>query len=201
MDADAIRALVEATVKASTEAAVAASLQAIQALHPPSAAAATATPSQPQEVRLVARKVELPPFDRANIDIWIKRVESAFVRSNVSTAKEKFAQMESKFDVNSDPVINDYLYGDATDEKWTGFLDHLRNLYGRTRKQEAQFLLSGAPRDGRRPTSHYSYIMDKIGSVTIDDLVKEQVLKGLPVEVLALLGPKEGLLGVPASKS
>ena len=133
MDAEAIRALVESAVRASTESTIA----AIQALN----AAPGHGTAQPQEVRLVARKVEVPQFDRSNIEVWIKRVEAAFTRANVTTAKDKFAQMEAKFDVNLDPTINNFLYGNPTDENWKLFLDHLRHLYGRTRKQEAQFLL------------------------------------------------------------
>ena len=191
MDADAIRALVEATVKASTESAVAAAVQAVHALPRHDAPGASSIPpTAPQEVRLVARKVEMPAFDRNNVEIWIKRVESAFTRANIVTAKEKFAQMEAKFSVDVDPVINDYLYGDPTDSKWTKFLDHLRDLYGRTKKQQVQFMLSNPSRDGRRPTSHFSHIMDRIGKITIDDLVKEHIMNGLPVEIRRQLADK-----------
>ena len=33
---------------------------------------------------------ELPPFDRHNVEFWIKRVENAFSRANVTLAPDKF---------------------------------------------------------------------------------------------------------------
>ena len=133
----------------------------------------------PTDFRLVPRKVDLPSFDKANVEIWIRRVESAFTRAGIRTAKDKFAQMETKFGVDADPVINDFLYGTPSDTSWTAFLDHLRNLHGRTRRQEAQSAISGTPRDGKRPSSHYSLLLDKIGKATIDDVIKEHIIKGM----------------------
>ena len=109
MDAAAVKALVEATVKAATENAVAAALEAVRLSQPAPALPSTAV--QPSDFRLIPRKVDLPAMDKSNIEIWIRRVESAFTRAGISTAKDKFAQMESKFGVDSDPIINDYLYG------------------------------------------------------------------------------------------
>ena len=51
-------------------------------------------------------------------------------------------------------------------------------------------MLSNPSRDGRRPSSHYSHIMDRIGSITIDDLVKEHVMNGLPMEIRRQLADK-----------
>ena len=44
------------------------------------------------------RKPDLPPFDKKNVDIWIKRVEAAYSRVNCSNPALKFAHLESKFD-------------------------------------------------------------------------------------------------------
>ena len=74
MDPESIRALVEATVKASKETAVNASLQAVrqqleaQRLETPRPLTAAPT----GEIRLVSRKPELPSFDKNNLEIWIK---------------------------------------------------------------------------------------------------------------------------------
>ena len=95
MTPEQIKALVEATVAASVPASVAAVRD-------------TQTEDASQQLaglRLSSKKVELPKFDKQNIDIWIKRMESAFVRANVTKPKDKFAHLESILDVNIDPVI------------------------------------------------------------------------------------------------
>ena len=193
MDADAIRALVESTVKAATESAVQASLQATQLqLQAQQQTQSTAEVTQSlSDVRIVTRKPEIPNFDKHNLEIWIKRTEAALTRANVTCAKEKFAQMELKFDCNVDVTINDFLYNTTpTDETWRQFLDHLRHLYGRTRKQEATSLINGTPRDGKRPTAHYALMLEKAGKATIDDILKEHLLNGLPLEVKRQLSGK-----------
>ena len=130
------------------------------------------------------KKPELPTFDKNNIDIWIKRVESAYTRVNVTDPKLKFAHLESKFDVNTDPLINDFLFETTpTAATWDAFLSYLRKRYGRTKKQEAQSVINGTPRDGRTPSQLVAIMKEKAGTVTLDDILKEQLLKELPSEV------------------
>ena len=136
------------------------------------------------------RKPELPPFDKANIEIWIKRVESAYARVNVTDPKAKFAHLESKLGVDLDPRINDFLFGDATEDTWREFLDYLRSIYGRTKKQATLSLINGIPREGRRPSQLLSVMRDKTKGVTIDDVMKEQLFKELPHEVQRQLTDK-----------
>ena len=136
------------------------------------------------------RKPELPQFDKSNIKIWIKRVESAYARVRVTDPKLKFAHLESKFDVNSDPIINDFLFKtDATADTWTSFLGYLRERYGRTTKQEAVSVINSTPREGRTPSQLVALMKEKAGGVTLDDMLKEQLLKELPADVCPSVGP------------
>ena len=130
------------------------------------------------------RKPELPAFDKANIEIWIRRVESAYARVKVTDPKLKFAHLESKFDVNADPIVNEYLFNaDANAETWTSFLEYLRKRYGRTTKQEALSVINGTPREGRTPSQLVAIMKEKAGKVTLDDVLKEQLLKELPPDI------------------
>ena len=143
------------------------------------AASAGAT-SQVQSLR----KPELPAFDKGNIEIWIRRVESAYARVRVTDPKLKFAHLESKFDVNADPIVNEFLFNpDADADTWTSFLAYLRKRYGRTTKQEALSVINGTSRDGRTPSQLVAVMKEKAGKVTLDDVLKEQLLKELPPDI------------------
>ena len=158
MDEETVQRLMEAAIRATSS---------------------TAT-SQVQSLK----KPELPTFDKNNIDIWIKRVEAAYTRVNVTDPKLKFAHLESKFDVNTDPLINDFLFETTpTAATWVSFLAYLRKRYGRTTKQQAQSVINGTPRDGRTPSQLVALMKEKAGTVTLDDILKEQLLKELPSEV------------------
>ena len=130
------------------------------------------------------RKPDLPAFDRKNVEIWIKRVEAAYARVNCTSPALKFAHLESKFEVNADPIVDGYLFGDATDATWTAFLEYLRKRYGPTTKDRALSVLNGTPREGRTPSQLVAVMKDKAGSVSVDDLLKEQLLKQLPNDIL-----------------
>ena len=130
------------------------------------------------------RKPDLPPFDKKNVDIWIKRVEAAYSRVNCSNPALKFAHLESKFEVNADPIVDGYLFGDATDASWTSFLSYLRTRYGPTKKDRALSVINGTPREGRTPSQLVAVMKEKAGSVTLDDILKEQLLKQLPQDVV-----------------
>ena len=157
------------------------------------AAVAAALANQTQQVNAL-RKPDLPPFDKDNIHIWIKRLENAYCRSNVNTPQAKFAFLESKFDVKSDPKINKYLYGEQTAADWTEFLDYLREKYGRTRRQEVYTILNGTPREERKPSQLLELIKERAGGTTLDDIYKELVLKEMPKDLKLLVAAQvEGL--------
>ena len=136
------------------------------------------------------RKPELPDFDAKNVDVWLKRVNAAYERAGISLAKDKFAFLETKFRVGANPKIDEYLYGPATDSSWSNFVSYIRNEYGRTVRQEAQFLRGQHSRDGRRPTQMLAHILDKTKRVTIDDIIKDIVVSALPSDVQRMLAEK-----------
>ena len=163
--ADALRAMAE------TAAAAAA------------AQASTQTAAALQNLQIGKKRPELPTFDSKNIEIWIRRMEAAYIRAGISSPAEKFAFLENKITVDFDPRINEYLYGDPTSENWSSFIAYLRSTYGRTRRQEAASILDGTRRDGRRPSQLLSKIKEKAGKATLDDLFKELVLREMPPAV------------------
>ena len=136
-----------------------------------------------QGVRVSSRKPELPAFDSKNVDIWLKRVDNAYRRAGVTDPKDKFAFIETKFAVDADPKINEFLFGDGTADEWTAFESYLRGRYGRTKAQQAAVILDGFQRDGKLPSEMFAAIKEKIGTITVDDIIKEMVLRELPTEV------------------
>ena len=138
--------------------------------------AATSISSKP-------KKPELPAFDTQNIEIWLKRVEAAYTRAGVTTPKDKFAFLEAKIAVDTNPRINDFLFGDATETRWNEFVEFLKEEYGRSTQQKVASVLDGIHRDGRRPSHHLSVIEDKTTSISLDDIHKEMMLRGLPSEI------------------
>ena len=182
MDADAIRALVQETLRASSIAAVQAATMTVQETLPE--AVRSAMNEQVRDVTALTRKPELPTFDSANIETWIRRVENAYTRACITKAKDKFAFIESKVGVNSDPKVTEFLcVNPQTDATWTDFLAYLRKRYGRTKRQQIQSLISGSEFDGLQPSAVCSLMKEKAGQVTVDDIIKEHIYRRLPVEL------------------
>ena len=146
-------------------------------------AAATAATTALAAAQSKIKKPDLPAFDKKNVDLWIQRVEAAYTRSSITLPKDKFAFLESKFPVDFNTVINSYLFGEATAEKWTEFLTYLKNEYGRTTRQQTNILLSSHSRSGLRPTQFLVNLQEKTKKVKIDDIHKEILLKSLPADV------------------
>ena len=148
------------------------------------AEAAAAAAGTPDAIR---RKPEIPPFDKAHIDIWIRRMEHAYTRAGISSVSDKFAWLETKFPVGNDPRIDEFLYGAATSAEWTNFLTYLRKEYGKTRQQKASIFLDGLKRDGRRPSQYVATLDERTKDVTIDDIKKEMLLREMPPDVRRML--------------
>ena len=182
MDADSIRALVQETVRASSTAAVQASVASVGAMLPE--AVRDVMQSQVRDVTALTRKPELPAFDASNIEIWIRRIENAFTRASITNVKDKFAFLESKIGTSADPKITEYMCADPlTNATWDGFLSYLRKRYGRTKRQQVQSLISGTEFDGLHPSAVVALMKEKAGTVSVDDIIKEHLYRRLPVEL------------------
>ena len=114
-----------------------------------------AAAAQPQPVQQ-RKRPELPPWDPKRITVWIRRVQAAYQRAGIITAKDKFAFLESTFEVAANPKINEFLYGNNTDQDWDDFISFLLNEYGTTVRQKAELLIKEYPRQGLRPTQYLS---------------------------------------------
>ena len=137
-----------------------------------------------------AKKPELPPFDKKNVELWVKRVEAAYQRANVILPKDKFAYLEPKFPVDFNIQINDYLFGAATEERWTQFIAFLKDEFGKNKRQQTAILLSNHTRSGLKPTQFLINLKDKTKKVTLDDVHKEILIKSLPSDVQRALVDK-----------
>ena len=135
----------------------------------------------------IRKKPEIPPFDKNHVEIWIKRTENSFIRANITATNEKFAFLETKFPVGYDPRIDEFLYGDATPDNWTGFLNYLRKEFGPTKQQRTAIFLDGFKREGRKPSQYVAALNDKTKDVSIDDIKKEMMIREMPVDVRRML--------------
>ena len=145
------------------------------------AAVAAALAHQTSHVRSI-KKPDLPNLDKRHIESWIKRIEHAFTRAEVTKPKDKFSFLESKFSGCEDATINEFLEKD-TPAAWDAFLEHLRDIYGKTKRDRVYTIFTGVAREGRRPKQLAAHIRDLVGSVTLDDVLKELMLKEIPQEV------------------
>ena len=135
----------------------------------------------------IKRKPEIPPFDRKHIENWIRRTENAFIRALCNTPREKFAFLETKFPVDFNPRINEYLWGDATEPKWQEFLAYLRSEYGTTKQQQAAIILDGFKRDGKKPSQFAALLDEKTKDLTLEDVKKEMLVREMPTDVQRML--------------
>ena len=183
MNPEELRAIVQAAVEAASANNAANNRAIVEA-------AVNAATSNQTSSQQSMRRPTLPVFDPLNIDNWIRRVESAFSRLNITDAKIKFANIDEKIDVNSDPNINRFMNGPSTSATWNELIKYLKKKHGRTTKQMAASVIEGSERDGRTPSQMWSLMLDKAGTVTLDDVLKEQMMRRLPKEVRGHLQDK-----------
>ena len=140
------------------------------------------------------KKPELPPFDSKHVLIWIRRVEAAYSRAGVIDPKDKFAWMESIFQVKLDPQIDAYLYGANTAQDWSNFLDYLKKQYGPTMRQKAQKLMGDIPRHDLKPSQWLLQLKEDVKDIEIDHVLKEHLLKTIPPRIREIMGKEvEGM--------
>ena len=176
LEPETLEAIISAAVRAATEGILRNSNADHRSIVEAAVAAATAGQQK-------MKKPSLPPFDPKNIDTWLRRMNAAFDRLSITDAKLKFSHIDEKIPSDTDPVINDYMCGSQTNEKWNDFVEYLRQKHGKTTKERAFAVIEGTEREGRTPTQLWSVMMDRAGKITLDDVHKEQLLKRLPSDV------------------
>ena len=134
------------------------------------------------------KKPELPPFDSKNVIVWIRRVQAAYARAGVVDPRDKFAWMESIFQVKLDPQIDAYLYGSNTAQDWDDFLEYLKKQYGPTLRQKTQKLMGEIPRHDLRPSQFLLQLKEDVKDVEIDHVLREHVLKSIPPRIREIMG-------------
>ena len=171
MNAQEIQAVVAAAVTAALEHA-----RPHQAPPPP--------PPPPTIADKDKRKPTIPPFEPNDIETWVRRVKAAFARLSISDPKVKFACLDEKIPIGQDPILNDFMYNESPDEdSWKAFLAYLTDKHGRTKQQRAMSIIEGTDREGRTPSQLWSVMADKAGEITLDDVMKEQLMRRLPADV------------------
>ena len=144
----------------------------------------TTTASRPSK-----KKPEMPPFDQQNVIVWLKRLQAAYDRAGVTEAKDKFAYLESTFDITFNPIINDFLFNSQnTNENWEQFVTYMRVEYGPTRRQKARKLIGDLPRNSMKPSQYLSQLEEEVKDVTLDDVKKEHLLKTIPPRIREIMG-------------
>ena len=134
------------------------------------------------------KKPELPQFDTKNVLVWIRRVEAAYVRAGVVDPKDKFAWLESMFQVKLDPQIDAYLYGSNTAQDWLDFLEYLKQQYGPTIRQKAQKLMGDISRHDLKPSQWLLQLKEDVKDVELDHILREHLLKTIPPRIREIMG-------------
>ena len=183
LDQAQLQALIAAAVEAAASGNAVNNAAIVQA-------AVAAAASQQTSAQQQLRRPTIPAFDAANIDNWIRRVEAAFARLSITDAKVKFANIDEKIEVTSDPILNRLFTSTPTTEKWDELISYLKKKHGKTTKQRAITVIEGTERDGRTPTQLWALMLDKAGDTTMDDVLKEQLLRRLPSDVRGHLRDK-----------
>ena len=156
---------------------------AFQALSTRPQQAAASAPSAPPK-----KKPELPPFDSKNVLVWIRRIESAYIRVGCVEPRDKFAWMESIFQVKLDPQIDAYLYGGNTAQDWDDFISYLKLRFGPTVRQKAQKMMSEVPRHDLTPSQFLLQLEEDTKDVTADQIRREHLLKTIPSRIREIMG-------------
>ena len=182
MDPEQLKDIIAATV-AATSAGQATNTAAIVQ------AAVDAAMANQAQTQLSLRKPSFPPFDPKDIEQWLRRVEAAFDRLMITSPRFKLAHLDEKL-IDKDPTVNDIMAAPATQENYDKLLAYLRKKHGRTTKQMAESVLQVPSREGRMPSQTWAIMKQRAGTVTLDDIMKMQLLKAMPPVVREQLQTK-----------
>ncbi|XP_071577032.1 uncharacterized protein [Temnothorax nylanderi] len=142
-------------------------------------------PEQP-EVH-TARLMRLPPFWKANPNLWFAQAEAAFQLSRISADDTKFRYVVFNLDQEVLPFVSDILENPPPTQKYQALKDRILTSFGETSESKLRRLLRGHEMGEEKPSNFLQRLRNLAGRACGDSILRTLFLEQLPESIRAVL--------------
>ena len=131
---------------------------------------------------------KLPPFDAANVALWLGSAETAFEISRVTDPGTKRAHVLAAIPAEHRLLFQDFLLTpDTTQDGYVALINHIRALFQEKPRQRAARVLRPHNLNGRTPSQFLAALKAEMADMTLDMIAKEILAGVLPANIRAIV--------------
>ncbi|GFR00806.1 retrovirus-related Pol polyprotein from transposon 297 [Trichonephila clavata] len=116
--------------------------------------------------------VKVPPFWRANPEIWFSQMESQFVLAGITTEITKFHHVVSALQPEELGIVGDIILNPPEVKPYTALRTRFCSQYAETEEQRLRGLISGIQLGDRKPSRLLLEMRRKAGSRISEEMLK-----------------------------
>lgn len=143
--------------------------------------------SERTQVNASAPHIRIPPFWRADPELWFCQIEAVFTTSKVTSSRIKFQTLIANLDFEILKQVSD-LVKTPPEEPYEALKNRLISTYAESENLRIRRLLEDRRlTDGERPSQFLHELKRLAGSSVSSDLLRNMWLKALPERMQATL--------------
>ncbi|GFQ95131.1 uncharacterized protein TNCT_41481 [Trichonephila clavata] len=131
--------------------------------------------------------IKVPPFWRANPEIWFSQMENQFVLAGITTEITKFHHVVSALQPEDLGTVGDIILNPPVVKPYTALRTRLCSQYAETEEQRLRGLISGMQLGDRKPSRLLLEMRSKAGSRISEEMLKTLFIQRLPTHVQQIL--------------
>ncbi|GFR32453.1 retrovirus-related Pol polyprotein from transposon 297 [Trichonephila clavata] len=131
--------------------------------------------------------VKVPPFWRANPEIWFSQLESQFVLAGITTEITKFLHVVSALQPEELGIVGDIILNPPVVKPYTALRTRLCSQYAETEEHRLRGLISGMQLGDRKPSRLLLEMRSKASSRISEEMLKSLFIQWLPTHVQLIL--------------
>ncbi|GFT44216.1 uncharacterized protein NPIL_54851 [Nephila pilipes] len=131
--------------------------------------------------------IKVPPFWRANPEIWFRQMESQFVLAGITVEITKFHHVVSALQPEELGIVGDIILNPPAVKPYAALRDRLCSQYAESEEQRLRGLISGMQLCDRKPSRLLLEMRSKADSRISEELLKSLFIQRLPTHVQQIL--------------
>ncbi|GFT39469.1 uncharacterized protein NPIL_203221 [Nephila pilipes] len=131
--------------------------------------------------------IKVPPFWRANPEIWFRQMESQFVLAGITVEITKFHHVVSALQPEELGIVGDIILNPPAVKPYAALRDRLCSQYAESEEQRLRGLISGMQLGDRKPSRLLLEMRSKADSRISEELLKSPFIQRLPTHVQQIL--------------
>lgn len=140
-----------------------------------------------QQGRVNTVQIKIPPFWKADPDLWFIQIEAQFATAGIRADLSKYNQIVGKLDTDTLTAVSDIVKNPPANDKYQTLKNRLTNQFTESDRKKLKILFNDLTIGDEKPSTLLRKMKDKSCGKVGNDLLLELWTNRLPQQIQAIL--------------